>query len=157
MVWINLPTSIALILTLNRVFSRDQRYFVVAYVKTTAAAMAIITVLTGCATPPLEPRVALTPASKKSPEAFEEDQGSASSTRINKLRTINKKTRPWRLASSWSVSYSSLALAGPGPASEEERTRKDAQWRYDLAYQQCMYVEGNEVAGFEPAMLLATP
>lgn len=36
------------------------------------------------------------------------------------------------------------ALAGAGQSSE---TMHDLQWRYDLAYQQCMYTKGNQLPG----------
>jgi hypothetical protein len=146
------------------------------YIKTTAAAMAVVTLLTGCAVAPLEPTVAATPPSKKSPEAFQEDQ-EVCQAYANQQVSDYTDNPPltlafvmvgvillpglgWAWAGERGIIGGGVLGAGGGTAlgmSEEERARQNAQGRYDLAYQQCMYVEGNAVAGFEPSMLLAAP
>lgn len=147
-----------------------------ARLKSTAVAMAVITLLTGCATEPLQPTVAATPSSKKASEAFQEDQEVCGL--YADQQTADYQENPpltfafvmvglilapglgWAWAGERGVIGGGILGLGAGTAlgmSEEERARKDAQGRYDLAYQQCMFVEGNDVAGFEPAMLLTAP
>jgi hypothetical protein len=155
---------------------QNERDFVMAYVKTTAAAVAVIMLLTGCATQPLEPTVAVAPPPKKLPEAFQVDQAVCKQYADQQVADYQENPSValgvmmvglilipglgWAWAGERGVIVGGALGLGGGAAlgvSEEERTRSDAQRRYDLAYQQCMYVEGNDVAGFEPSMLLATP
>lgn len=146
------------------------------YLKITAAAMAVVTLLSGCAREPLAPMVAVTPPEKKSAEAFQEDQAVCQA--YANQQTADFAEHPpltvafimaglilapglgWAWAGERGVIGGGAVGLGGGAwlgESEEERARANAQQRYDLSYQQCMYVEGNQVAGFEPAMLLMAP
>ncbi|MGC2165732.1 MAG: hypothetical protein WA632_06940 [Gallionella sp.] len=50
-----------------------------------------------------------------------------------------------------------IAGSSEGSSSAAYASR-DAQWRYDLAYQQCMYAKGNQIPGYQtPRQLLPPP
>jgi hypothetical protein len=118
----------------------------------------------------------VTPASKKTTDSFQEDK--VICERYADQQTADYQENPpltlafvmvglilapglgWAWAGERGVIGGGVLGLGGGAAlgmSEEERARKDAQERYDLAYQQCMFVGGNDVAGFKPAMLLTAP
>jgi uncharacterized protein YcfJ len=42
-------------------------------------------------------------------------------------------------------------------ASNAAYASRDAQWRYDLAYQQCMYAKGNQIPGYQTARQIPPP
>ena|SRR5579863_4246574 len=147
-----------------------------AFPRTIAAAMAAVTLLGGCATDPIEPSVTVASADKKSPEAFQEDQAVCEAYANQQISDyadnppltlayimVGGTLFPglgWAWAGERGVVGGGVLGIGGGAwlgESEEEKARANAQKRYDLAYQQCMYVEGNKVAGFEPSMLLSTP
>ncbi len=50
-----------------------------------------------------------------------------------------------------------IAGSSEGSANAAYASR-DAQWRYDLAYQQCMYAKGNQIPGYQtPRQILPPP
>lgn len=49
-----------------------------------------------------------------------------------------------------------IAGSSEGSANAAYASR-DAQWRYDLAYQQCMYAKGNQIPGYQTSRQILPP
>lgn len=129
----------------------------------------LILVLAGCVTAPSGPRVAVMPASGKPFEVFvEEDrlcrQWADQSLGVNAADAANRS-----LLGSAAVGTAIGAAAGAAAgghngagsgaavgmvvgtaagSGQSANTSYDLQRRYDVAYQQCMYAKGNQVAGY---------
>jgi hypothetical protein len=123
--------------------------------------------LSGCATEPMGPTALVMPASGKPFEVFVQDQatckqfadsqvgGGASMANLKELGSaaistalgagLGAAVRGGRGAGIGSAigSIAGAAMAGRGSA----RDQNGLQGRYDLAYTQCMYSRGNQVAG----------
>ncbi len=136
--------------------------------KSVLAYLIVAAVLAGCATAPTGPRVAVMPAPGKPFEVFAaEDQACR-----NYAEQAIGETRDDAAAQNFAgaaalgtaVGATAGALAG-GPdsaaggaaaglvtgsmigAGESARASGDAQRRYDIAYEQCMYAKGNQIPG----------
>lgn len=125
-------------------------------------------VLAGCATAPSGPRVAVMPAPGKPLEVFEaEDRYCRSYAEQSIGQTRNEAaaqnfagaaavgTAVGAVAGSLSGGHGSagsgaatgLAVGSMVGAGQSGEASQDAQWRYDIAYQQCMYSKGNQIPG----------
>lgn len=125
-------------------------------------------VLAGCATAPSGPRVAVMPAPGKPLEVFEaEDRYCRSYAEQSIGQTRNEAaaqnfagaaavgTAVGAVAGSLSGGHGSagsgaatgLAVGSMVGAGQSGEASQDAQRRYDIAYQQCMYSKGNQIPG----------
>lgn len=130
--------------------------------------VAAAAIVSGCATPPLAPRVAVMPAPGKPFEVFvaeeracrhyaEDSVGvtsedaatrtavgtAAVATAIGAVAGAALGGRDGAAAGA-SMGLISGAAVGAGQGSMDSR---DLQRRYDIAYQQCMYAKGNQLPG----------
>lgn len=136
--------------------------------KLLAAGTALI-LLAGCATRPLGPTVAVYPAAYKPFDVFQRDQYEcgqyASSTVAGGEQAVNNNavgatvvgsalglalgaaTGSGRAATAGAVAGGAVgAVVG---ANETARGQYGLQQRYNIAYAQCMYSRGNQVAGYQ--------
>jgi len=123
--------------------------------------------LAGCATRPLGPTVAVYPAANKPFEVFQRDQydcrqyadsqvaGGAARANNNAVGAavlgsalglaVGAATGSGRAATTGAVAGGAIGAAVG--ANESERAGFGLQQRYNIAYSQCMYSKGNQVAG----------
>jgi len=136
--------------------------------KLLAAGTAVV-LLAGCATRPLGPTVAVYPSQYKPFDVFQRDQYEcgqyASSTVAGGEQAINNNavgatvvgsalglalgaaTGSGRAATAGAVAGGAVgAVVG---ANETARGQYGLQQRYNIAYAQCMYSRGNQVAGYQ--------
>ncbi len=140
-------------------------------------AIAGLTLLAGCVSPPMGPTVGVMPAPNKPFSAFQDDQavckqyadqqvaGGANQANNKQVGTavigtvlgagLGAAIGGGRGAA---IGAGSGALGGTivgaGPA---QRTEMTLQQQYNLAYSQCMYAKGNQVPGYQPAMAPPPP
>ncbi|HZW86679.1 MAG TPA: hypothetical protein VFF41_04365 [Gallionella sp.] len=140
----------------------------------------ILIVLAGCATNvPVGPRVAVMPAAGKPFDQFVNEehvcrQYAEQSTGLppNDVATKNEVGSAAAGVAIGTVAGALLggdhngAAAGAGlgliagsagGANQAERASRDAQRRYDIAYEQCMYAKGNQVPGYAAQRRIAPP
>jgi uncharacterized protein YcfJ len=134
--------------------------------------------LTGCASVPIGPTVAVMPAPNKPFEVFAADDTVCRQYAATQAGTTANQASSSNLAGSMAlgtvVGATAGALvgghqgAGAGAAgglvigtmagSEEGAYgRYDAQYRYNLAYMQCMYAKGNQVPGYAAPAAVPPP
>ncbi len=135
--------------------------------------LSLLVVLSGCATVPTGPMVAVFPAPGKSFEQFQAEdnicrQWASQQIGVTPQETVNQSTATGAIAGTLigaglgaaigSVSGSAGAGAAIGAgtgllfgtAAGSDRGYyygRSVQWRYDIAYQQCMYAKGNQIPG----------
>ncbi len=137
------------------------------------AAVLLLALVTGCASVPSGPSVMVMPAPGKSFEQFQNDDiicrnWSAQQTGISPSQVADQDTitgaavgtllgaglgaaigaasgRPGVGAAIGAGS--GLMLGTAGGADSGQLSAREAQQRYDMAYQQCMYAKGNQVPG----------
>jgi hypothetical protein len=98
--------------------------------------------LAGCMTPtPIGPRIAVMPAPGKPFDQF--------STEEHECRQYAE----------WSIGISTPAGTGARGTAPKQvfYDSREAQWRYDNAYKQCMYAKGNQVPGYQSPMQIPPP
>jgi uncharacterized protein YcfJ len=144
------------------------------------ALSSILVVLAGCATEtPIGPRVAVMPASGKPFDQFVNDENvcrqyAQQSTGLSP-NDVATKNAIGSAAVGVAIGTVAGALLGgshngaatgaglgliAGSASgagQGERASRDAQRRYDIAYEQCMYAKGNQVPGYAAQRQIAPP
>ncbi len=139
----------------------------------------VVTLLGGCVVAPQAPRTtAVMPAPGKSFEQFTAEdrecrdwagQSTGNHTENGQQAFVNSAvlgTAVGAVAGAL-IGGNSGAAAGAGGgllfgsmmgADQAERTEHDAQRRYDIAYQQCMYSKGNQVKGYaRPSAAIPPP
>jgi hypothetical protein len=103
--------------------------------KSTACSVSLAVLLAGCVQQPLGPSVAVMPAPNKPFEVFQQDQaactGWANQQTAGQAQDANNQA------------FGTAVAAGPAGAAQY-----DLQYRYDVAYSQCMYSKGNQVPGY---------
>ena len=129
-----------------------------------------VVLLAGCATRPVGPTVAVYPSPNKPFEVFQRDQFEcgqyASSTVAGGEQAVNNNaigatvvgsalglalgaaTGSGRVATEGAVAGGVVGAAVG--ANETARGQFGLQQRYNIAYSQCMYSRGNQVAGYRP-------
>jgi hypothetical protein len=132
--------------------------------------------LAGCATAPMQPRVAIMPAPNKPFEIFNQDAAicrSYADQAVGGPAAQDVATRDLAtgavVGTLLGAATGTLATAGHGGegagvgaaigaaggtaigAANAQQTQASLQQRYDLAYAQCMYSRGNQVPGYAPA------
>ena len=138
-----------------------------------AAAMVMLLLVTGCVTIPAGPTVMVMPAPGKSFEQFQNDDSvcrnwAGGQTTVSPQQAANQDTLTGATvgtllgaglgaaigAASGNPGVGAAIGAGGGlmlgtsqGAQAGQLSGRDAQRRYDIAYQQCMYAKGNQVAG----------
>jgi hypothetical protein len=138
--------------------------------KRSAAILAPLLVLSACATEPMGPTIPVMPAPGKPFDAFQSDQGVckqfASSQVQGGVQAANNQQVGTAIVGTLlgaglgaavgggrgaAIGAGAGALGGTaigsGPAAQ---ANYDLQQRYDLAYGQCMYAHGNQIAGYQP-------
>ena len=140
-------------------------------------ATSTLLLLTACATTPVGPRVADMPAPGKPFEVFIAEDRECRYWAENSLGISAREASDTALVSSAAAgtvigaTVGALAGghrgAGGGAAAgmlmgsavgagQSANTAHDLQYRYDLAYQQCMYAKGNQLPGYRMQRLPAT-
>ncbi|HVJ55874.1 MAG TPA: glycine zipper family protein [Aliidongia sp.] len=137
----------------------------------------IVLLLAGCVTQPTGPTIAVMPAPYKPFDVFQQEDfgcrqyaayqvaGGAEQANAQALGTAALTTGlgaalgavagAGRGAAIGAASGAVVGTAvGTGPSA---RSQYGLQWRYDLAYEQCMYSKGNQVPGFPLPPLAAPP
>jgi len=121
-----------------------------------AAAMTGILLVSACATPPMGPRVAVMPGPNKPFDVFQQDQavcqqyaqqqvgGQAQSANNNAVGSAILGTV---LGAGLGAAGGAVAGTAVG-ANQSQYAQGGIQRQYDVAYQQCMYSRGNQVAGY---------
>ena len=136
--------------------------------KSTACSVSLAVLLTGCVQQPLGPTVAVMPSPNKPFEVFQQDQsvctGWANQQVAGQAQDANNQAFGRAFlgtilgaglgaavgggygaaigAASGAIGGTAVA-AGPAGAAQY-----DLQYRYDVAYSQCMYSKGNQVPGY---------
>jgi hypothetical protein len=133
----------------------------------------LLTLISGCATVPTGPSVAVFPAPGKTFEEFRADdavcrQWAAQQTGISPQETINQNTAAGAVAGTANGGDLGAAIASAGGhmgtgaaigagtgllfgtlagSDRGYAYSRSAQRQYDIAYQQCMYAKGNQIPG----------
>ncbi len=126
----------------------------------------IAMLLTGCASAPIGPRVAVMPAPGKPYEVFlsedmlcrhyaaqsigEEPSDAAAKSFAGSAAVgtaIGAAAGAMSGGHEGSGAAAGLVMGSMAGASQGSYAAQDAQMRYDLTYQQCMYAKGNQVPG----------
>lgn len=124
-----------------------------------AGPLVVVVGLTGCATIPTGPSVMVLPGRGKTFEQFQADNGVCrqwASTQVG--------TTPGQASTEAGVSSAAIGAASGNPGvgaaigagggalggtavglGSSEAAAGTVQWRYDVAYQQCMYAKGNQI------------
>jgi peptidoglycan hydrolase-like protein with peptidoglycan-binding domain len=141
------------------------------------AGLSVGLLLAGCASTPMGPTVQVMPAANKPFDVFQEDQiicrqfaqqqvgGQAESANT---RAIGGAALGTVLGAGLGAAIGGGQGAGIGAASgallgtgvgagTSGGTQLTIQQQYDNAYSQCMYSKGNQVPGFQPAVVYAPP
>lgn len=127
-------------------------------------------VLAACATPPAGPRVSVMPAPGKPIEQFSADDQYCRRYAEQSVGMAPSEAASRDFAASAAVGTAIGAVAGAAIGGNHEGAEKgaavglitgaaagsrqgawasrDAQRRYDIAYQQCMYAKGNQLPGY---------
>lgn len=129
----------------------------------------LVVVLAGCATAPTGPRVAVMPAPGKPFEQFMEDEQICRNYAQQSIGQSRNDAAAQNFAGAAAVGTAIGATAGAmsggqgsvggGAAAglvagsmvgsgESVNASQDAQRRYDIAYEQCMYAKGNQIPGY---------
>ena len=133
------------------------------------ASSTLVLVLAGCATAPTGPRVAVMPAPGKPFEVFVEDEQICRNYAQQSIGQSRNEAATQNFAGAAAVGTAIGAAAGAlgggrdsaggGAAAglvagsmvgagESANASRDAQWRYDIAYEQRMYAKGNQLPGY---------
>ena len=134
--------------------------------------------LAGCATVPTGPTVGVMPAPGKPFNQFAAEENECRQYASNSLGTNPNNVATNNMVGSMAVGTAIGAVAGAlvgghrgagvGAASglvvgtavganEANYGAHDAQWRYNLAYEQCMYAKGNQVPSYRPPARYYSP
>lgn len=110
-----------------------------------AAAAAIA--VAGCATIPTAPRVIVLPGAKKSLAQFQSDDAACRGSAAQRLEEKVEAAPAARSSATAGAGETAAAppLAAFGAAALAQRDHWSAQDRFDVAYLQCMYANGNQV------------
>ncbi|HXQ53236.1 MAG TPA: glycine zipper family protein [Stellaceae bacterium] len=139
-------------------------------VKTAAASLAVMTIVSGCASPPMGPTVAVMPGSGKPFELFQADDGScrqwADQATAGQAERANNTAVGTAVVGTVlgaglgaaigggrgaAIGAASGAALGTGyGASNSQWSQLGIQQQYNVAYEQCMYARGNQVPGYQP-------
>lgn len=136
-------------------------------------------VFAGCTTNlPMGPRVAVMPAPGKPFEVFAEEDRMCRQYAAQSIGSSPNETASQNAvattAAGVAIGTAAGALAGgregaptgaavgllAGSAAGTDQgayASRDAQWRYDIAYQQCMYAKGNQIPGYQYRQQIPPP
>ena len=139
--------------------------------KRTLSALLGLTLVAGCATEPMGPRVAVMPAPNKPFDVFMQEQNICKSYASQQVAGEAERANGRGVAAalvgaalgagigsavgngrgaSVGLAYGTAAGAAVG-GSQSSQANYSIQGRYDIAYEQCMYSKGNQVPGFTGA------
>jgi hypothetical protein len=126
-------------------------------------------VLSGCASAPTGPRVAVMPAPGKPFEIFAEEDRYCRDYAEQSIGESRNDAAAQNFAGAvvagTAIGAAADALSNNGHgggaatglvagsmigAGESANASRDAQRRYDIAYEQCMYAKGNQIPGYGP-------
>jgi predicted lipid-binding transport protein (Tim44 family) len=138
-------------------------------VRQASIGMLALATLAGCATTPVGPTTAVMPAPGKPFEVFAAEESQCRQYAASVTGTTANQASASNMAGSMALgtivgatagalvgghrsagvgAAGGLALGTMAGANEGEYGRYDAQRRYNIAYQQCMYAKGNQVPGY---------
>jgi uncharacterized protein YcfJ len=138
--------------------------------KTAAAGLAAISILSACASPPMGPTVAVMPAQNKPFDQFQTDDAAcrawANQAVSGQAEAANNRAVGTAVVGTIlgaglgaaigggrgaAIGAASGAAIGTGyGASGSQWAQMGIQQQYNIAYQQCMYARGNQVASYRP-------
>lgn len=131
--------------------------------------LVLLSVLAGCATRPIGPTAQVMPAPGKPFEVFRQDDAECRQFAAQAAGTSSTDAAANNMAGSMALGTVVGATAGAlmgghrgasvgaaggllvgtaNGAGQSAYAGQDAQQRYNLAYQQCMYAKGNQVPGY---------
>src|SRR5579859_4420548 len=132
------------------------------------AGVTALAMLAGCATPPMGPMVGVLPGPNKAPQAFQDDdmtcRGYAQQMTAGQAQAANNQAVGSAVLGTVlgaglgaaigggrgaAIGAAGGAVAGTAyGANGSQYAQGGIQRQYDVAYQQCMYSRGNQVAGY---------
>jgi uncharacterized protein YcfJ len=135
----------------------------------TAAAVTISLLASACATQPMGPRTAVMPGANKPFEVFQQDDAVCRQFASQQVGGEAQQANNQAVGSAIlgtvlgaglgaavgggrgaGIGAASGAVAGTAiGAGQSDRSQYGIQRQYDVAYQQCMYSKGNQVAGYQ--------
>ena len=104
----------------------------------------LVVLLGGCASVPTGPSVMVLPGLGKSFEQFNADDAVC---RQWGLQSIGRTPGEAATASGVASAAVGTAVGAAADVSGSQYSGQEAQWRYDMAYQQCMYSKGHQIPG----------
>lgn len=139
-------------------------------VKAAAVGLAVLAALSGCATPPMGPTVAVMPGANKPFDVFQGDdascrgwanQATAGQAEQANNQAVGSAVVGTVLGAGLGAAIGGGRGAGIGAASgaglgtvygasQSQYSQMGIQQQYNVAYQQCMYSKGNQVPGYAP-------
>jgi hypothetical protein len=139
-------------------------------IKTSAALLSAVTLLSACASPPMGPTVAVMPAPNKPFDVFQADdaacrawgnQATAGQVEQANNSAVGSAVVGTVLGAGLgaaigggrgaAIGAGSGALVGTAyGANGSQWSQMGIQQQYNVAYQQCMYARGNQVPGYQP-------
>ena len=145
--------------------------------KTTAAAVAALLLLDGCVTQPLGPTITVMPAPNKPFSLFQQDQATCQAfadqqTAGAAQQANNQQVLTGVVGTALGAGLGAAVGGGRGAAigagagavtgtavgaGPAQYAQMSLQQRYNTAYAQCMYAQGNQVPGFTPAETASPP
>jgi hypothetical protein len=131
----------------------------------------MLIVLAGCASAPNGPRVAVMPAQGKPFEVFEAEDKYCRGYAEKSIGDSGNESAAKNFAgaaivgtvvgaAAGALTHDGHGAGGAGTglvvgslagAGESANASRDAQQRYDIAYEQCMYAKGNQIPGYSAA------
>ena len=149
-------------------------------IESSSLALAAALLLTGCAAQPLRPGVAVMPAPNKPFEVFQQDQAACqqyAEQQVGGPQAAQAANNQFASGAAFGTLFGAaigalLTGSGSGAASgaavgllagsaiganNAGATALAVQWRYDTAYQQCMYARGDQVPGYQSATVPPPP
>ncbi|HXE17560.1 MAG TPA: YMGG-like glycine zipper-containing protein [Stellaceae bacterium] len=136
--------------------------------KTAIAGLSVLTILSGCATTPLGPRVQAMPPPNKPYDAFQQDDYFCRNTAANAVQGQVEATNNQQVGTTLFTTILGAALgaavgggrgaaigaaAGAGAGTlygvnSNQWSQMSIQQRYDVVYAQCMYSRGDTIPGY---------
>lgn len=142
--------------------------------------LAAALLLAGCTAQPLRPGVAVMPAPNKPFDVFQQDQAACqqyAEQQVGGPQAARAANDQFASGAAFGTLFGAaigalLTGSGSGAASgaavgliagsaiganNAGATAQGVQWRYDMAYQQCMYARGDQVPGYQSATVPPPP
>lgn len=106
-----------------------------------------VALLSGCASAPTGPSVMVLPGLGKSLEQFNADDVSCRQWGLQATGMTPAEAAAASGAKNAAVDTGGAAVGSAASVSGVRYSGQEGQWRYDMAYQQCMYSRGHQIPG----------